>query len=74
VATSRIVDNLWVGYSFLPSIHSFLGETERPFLGADLHLLPPGAEAGSRRLRAAGVGVPGMGTGLEVKVLRGASW
>jgi len=34
---------------------SFLGETEGPFLGADLRTGPPGAQAGSRRLRAAGV-------------------
>jgi hypothetical protein len=33
----------------------FLGETEGPFLGADLWTGPPGAQAGSRRLRAAGV-------------------
>ena len=33
----------------------FLGETEGPFLGADLRTGPPGAQAGSRRLRAAGV-------------------
>src|SRR5271166_3308818 len=32
-----------------------LGETEGPFLGADLRTWPPGAQAGSRRLRAAGV-------------------
>ena len=31
------------------------GETEGPFLGADLRSGPPGAQAGSRRLRAAGV-------------------
>ncbi len=33
----------------------FLGETDGPFLGADLRTEPPGAQAGSRRLRAAGV-------------------
>ena len=34
---------------------AFLGETDGPFLGADLRIEPPGAQAGSRRLRAAGV-------------------
>jgi len=34
---------------------AFLGETEGPFLGADLRSDLPGAQAGSRRLRAAGV-------------------
>ena len=37
------------------SFEAFLGETEGPFLGADLRTGPPGAQAGSRRLRAAGV-------------------
>jgi len=37
------------------SIAAFLGETEGPFLGADLRTDLPGAQAGSRRLRAAGV-------------------
>ncbi len=32
----------------------FLGETDGPFLGADLRPGPPGAQAGSRRLRAWG--------------------
>jgi hypothetical protein len=36
-------------------IRVFLGETEGPFLGADLRSELPGAQAGSRRLRAAGV-------------------
>ena len=37
------------------SFETFLGETEGPFLGADLRTGPPGAQAGSRRLRAKGV-------------------
>jgi len=37
------------------ALRAFLGETEGPFLGADLRTDLPGAQAGSRRLRAAGV-------------------
>src|SRR5271157_5097531 len=43
------------GCSSRSSSEAFLGETEGPFLGADLHAGAPGAQAGSRRLRAAGV-------------------
>ncbi len=35
----------------------FLGETEGPFLGADLRPGPPGAQAGARRLRVVDFGV-----------------
>jgi hypothetical protein len=45
---SRILADPWSLF-----LWSFLGETEGPFLGADLRGWAPGAQVGSRRLRAA---------------------
>jgi hypothetical protein len=51
----RFVSLAYLGGSMGSSFGSFLGETEGPFLGADLRSFPAGAEVGSRRLRAEGV-------------------